>query len=100
MWLISGQPTPENSSHATYPAPLVALTIPTDPQSVEEGRRLATVHGCVHDCHGKEGEGRVMFDDPKIAQLVAPNLTVYPGRIHAAAADGSGTRRKAAGNDE
>jgi mono/diheme cytochrome c family protein len=59
----------------TYAAPLVALTIPTDPQSVEEGRRLATVHGCVHDCHGKEGEGRVMFDDPKIVRIVAPNLT-------------------------
>jgi len=59
----------------TYPSPVIALTVPTDPQSIEEGRRIATVHGCVHDCHGKEGEGRVMFDDPKVARIVAPNLT-------------------------
>jgi cytochrome c553 len=59
----------------TYPTPVIALNVPTDPQSIQEGRRLATIHGCVHDCHGKEVEGRVMFDDPKIAQIVAPNLT-------------------------
>ena len=59
----------------TYPTPVIALNVPTDPQSIQEGRRLATIHGCVHDCHGKEMEGRVMFDDPKIAHIVAPNLT-------------------------
>jgi cytochrome c553 len=59
----------------TYPSAPIALAVPTDPQSVQEGRRIATVHGCVHDCHGKEGEGRVMFDDPKLARIVAPNLT-------------------------
>ena len=59
----------------TYPTPVIALNVPTDPQSIQEGRRLATIHGCVHDCHGKEVEGRVMFDDPKIAHIVAPNLT-------------------------
>jgi len=59
----------------TYEVRVIALTIPTDPDSIREGRRLATVHGCVLDCHGKEAEGRVMFDDPKIARIVAPNLT-------------------------
>jgi cytochrome c553 len=60
----------------TYPSSAIELTVPTDPQSIQEGRRIATVHGCVHDCHGKEGEGRVMLDDPKLARIVAPNLTV------------------------
>ena len=59
----------------TYEVPVIALTIPTDPESIREGRRLATVHGCFLDCHGKEAEGRVMFNDPKIARIVAPNLT-------------------------
>lgn len=59
----------------TYEAPAVALTIPTDPDSIREGRRLATIRGCFNDCHGKEAEGRVLFDDPKIARIVAPNLT-------------------------
>ena len=64
----------------TYPSPVIALTVPTDPGSIQEGRRIATVHGCVHDCHGKEAEGRVMFDDPKLARIVAPNLTAAARR--------------------
>ena len=59
----------------TYQVPPVALSIPTDPDSIREGRRLATVRGCFNDCHGKEVEGRVLFDDPVIARIVAPNLT-------------------------
>ncbi len=59
----------------TYEVPAVALAIPTDPDSIREGRRLATVRGCFHDCHGKEAEGHVLFDDPMIARIVAPNLT-------------------------
>src|SRR5262245_25358992 len=59
----------------TYEMPVIALAIPTDPESIREGRRLATIRGCFLDCHGKEAEGRVMFDDPKIARIVAPNLT-------------------------
>jgi cytochrome c553 len=57
-----------------YPVPFSALTIPTDAPSLQEGHRLAIVHSCLRDCHGKAGEGRVMFDDPKIAKVVAPNL--------------------------
>ena len=59
----------------TYEVPMVAVSIPTDPAAIVEGRRLATVHGCFADCHGREGEGRVMFDQPMIARIVAPNLT-------------------------
>lgn len=59
----------------TYDVPAVALTIPTDPDSIREGRRLATIRGCFADCHGNEAEGRLMFNDPKIASIVAPNLT-------------------------
>ena len=59
----------------TYEVPMVAVSIPADPAAINEGRRLATVHGCLSDCHGKQGEGRVMFDQPMIARIVAPNLT-------------------------
>jgi cytochrome c553 len=58
-----------------YPVPVSALTIPTDAPAIQEGRRLATLHGCLLDCHGKDGAGQVMFDDPKLAQIVASNLT-------------------------
>ncbi|HEY2862030.1 MAG TPA: c-type cytochrome [Casimicrobiaceae bacterium] len=65
----------ERMLRRTYDVPAVVLTIPTDADSIREGRRMAIVHGCFNDCHGKEGEGRVLFDDPKIARIVAPNLT-------------------------
>ncbi len=59
----------------TYDVPAVAISIPTDPPSIIEGRRLATLRGCVGGCHGKEVEGAVMFDEPMIGRVVAPNLT-------------------------
>lgn len=60
----------------SYAVPTAAVSIPTDPAAITEGRRLATIHGCLSsDCHGTRGEGRVMFDQPMIARIVAPNLT-------------------------
>src|SRR6516165_8799357 len=59
----------------TYEVPAAAVSIPTDPAAITEGRRLATVHGCLGDCHGRRGEGRVMFDRPMIARIIAPDIT-------------------------
>jgi mono/diheme cytochrome c family protein len=59
----------------TYTIPTVAISIPTDPESIIEGRRLAIIHGCFGGCHGKQAEGAVMFDEPMVARFVAPNLT-------------------------
>ena len=59
----------------SYEVAAAAVSIPTDPAAITEGRRLATIHGCFGDCHGRHGEGRVMFDQPMIARIVAPNLT-------------------------
>jgi len=58
-----------------YEVPSVAISIPTDAASILEGQRLAAIHGCF-GCHGKNVEGTVMFDEPMIARIVAPNLTV------------------------
>lgn len=59
----------------TYAVPAVAISIPSDPASIIEGRRLATIRGCIGGCHGKQAEGTVMFDQPMIGRVVAPNLT-------------------------
>ena len=59
----------------TYTIPGVSISIPTDAASIIEGRRLATIHGCFSGCHGREAEGSVLFDQPIIGRLVAPNLT-------------------------
>ena len=36
----------------TYNVPAIAMSIPTDPASISEGRRLATLMGCFGGCHG------------------------------------------------
>lgn len=58
-----------------YVIPGAAISIPTDAEAVSEGRRLATLRGCFNGCHGRNAEGAVMFDEPLIARVVAPNLT-------------------------
>ena len=65
----------ERRLRTTYEIPAVSISIPTDPESITEGRRLATIHDCFSGCHGKEAEGAVLFDQPIIAHVVAPNLT-------------------------
>src|SRR5690242_12932633 len=59
----------------TYEVPSVTISLPTDGESIAEGRRLATIRGCFNGCHGKDAHGAVMFDEPMIARIVAPNLT-------------------------
>jgi cytochrome c553 len=59
----------------TYEVPTVRVSVPNDAAAVREGERLVAVRGCFTDCHGRQGEGRVMFDQPMIARIVAPNLT-------------------------
>ena len=65
----------ERAMQRTYAIPVVAISVPTDAAAVAEGRRLVAVRGCL-GCHGKHGEGAVMLDDPLLARLVAPNLTL------------------------
>jgi cytochrome c553 len=70
----------ERALSRTYPFKPVAIEIPNDPESIAEGRRLAQVHECFGGCHGTEVEGRVLFHDPMIAHVVAPNLTAAVAR--------------------
>jgi mono/diheme cytochrome c family protein len=65
----------ERALRRTYEIPAVRLSVPTDPASIVEGQRLATLRGCFSGCHGKQAQGEVMIDEPMLARLVAPNLT-------------------------
>jgi cytochrome c553 len=58
----------------------ITIRIPNDPESIAEGRRLAQVHECFGGCHGTGAEGRVLFHNPMIAHVVAPNLTAAVAR--------------------
>ena len=64
----------ERALRRTYEAHNVTLAMPADPEAIAEGRRLAMVHNCFNSCHGRQAEGRVMFNQPMIARIVAPNL--------------------------
>ena len=70
----------ERAVHRSYAFKPAAISIPTDAESIAEGQRLAQIHMCFGGCHGKEVEGEVLFDDPMIAHVVAPNLTASTAR--------------------
>jgi len=59
----------------TYDVPLVAFEIPSDPALLADGQRLAFLWGCLGGCHGEEGGGTLMFEQPLIGRIRAPNIT-------------------------
>ncbi|MDX1443851.1 MAG: cytochrome c [Gammaproteobacteria bacterium] len=51
-----------------------SLDIPESADVIERGRQVVLTRGCL-GCHDRNGSGRVMIDDPKLATVAAPNLT-------------------------
>jgi mono/diheme cytochrome c family protein len=64
----------------TFQAPSVPITVPADSGSIRYGERLARVRGCLGGCHGERLQGKVFFDEPGVARLVAPSLTAAVAR--------------------
>ena len=60
--------------------------IPTDDESLLEGKRIFQYRGC-EACHGEELQGLVYLDNPAIGQVITPNLTSGLGGIGASRAD-------------
>lgn len=50
------------------------IAVPTDSAGIARGRHIALTRGC-SGCHGQDLEGRVMFEEPMLARIVAPNIT-------------------------
>lgn len=65
-----------------YTIPATTLTIGTDAATVAEGQRQFSTRGCV-DCHGANGAGVVMLDDPMIGTIMGSNLTSGQGGVGA-----------------
>lgn len=63
-----------NKSYAVQPA---KVTIPTEETAVAEGQRQFLTHACL-DCHGADGAGALVMDDPLVGYVVGANLT--PGQ--------------------
>lgn len=64
-----------NKSYDVAVAPFI---IPTDAASIDEGRRLTVIRGCV-DCHGTDYGGSTLIEDPLIGRFYGANLTTGEG---------------------
>jgi len=49
------------------------VTVPTDSASLARGRHVYLTRGC-EGCHGPGMSGKVFFDEPMLARLIAPNV--------------------------
>ena len=65
----------ERAREQAYDVPVTSFTAPRDPAAVENGRRQAIIHGCT-SCHGPQLSGLTMLDDPKLARIRSPNITM------------------------
>lgn len=52
----------------------VALTIPTDEASIQEGERLIAIRACV-DCHESDFGGGLLIDDPMFGTIYSANIS-------------------------
>lgn len=58
----------------TYDVPLKSFQAPRDATAVAAGKRLATIYGC-NNCHAARLEGTMLYDEPGIARISAPNVS-------------------------
>lgn len=58
----------------TYSAKDPPLRMDASTESLQRGKHLFDTRGC-GDCHGPQGAGRVLIDDPMLGRIVPPNLT-------------------------
>jgi len=66
-----------NKSYSITPR---LVKIPTDEESLLEGKRIFQYRGC-EACHGEDLQGLVYLENPAIGQVITPNLTNGEGGI-------------------
>ena len=62
-----------------YTIEVETVTVPSDADSVERGRYLATAVSTCTGCHTANLGGEFFFDDPAIGQIYSANLTPGEG---------------------
>lgn len=67
LYALSNQVINRRHAFREYP-----VAVPTDSAAIAHGRRIAQMR-CA-GCHGESLQGRIFFDEPMIARLVAPNV--------------------------
>lgn len=74
VWLSAGRVLARGFARAPE-----TVRASVEPGRIAEGERLSRVLGCAH-CHGPDLRGRLFFDEPNVARLYAPNLTLAAGQ--------------------
>ena len=69
-----------------YEIPVQMVAIPSDAESLAEGKRIFQYRGC-EACHGEQLQGLVYMDNPALGQVITPNLTSGQGGIGAQRTD-------------
>ncbi len=62
------------------------VSIPTDAASLEEGQRQFVIHCAT--CHGLNGAGSIIFQDPALGTIAAPNISAGRGKEGRRLSDG------------
>ena len=57
----------------TFDIAAAPIAIPTDSASLDRGLHIVQTRGCA-GCHGEGLKGKVFFDEPMLARLIAPNV--------------------------
>jgi len=60
-----------------YDVQVESIVVPTDPASIEQGKKWAAV--LCADCHGEDYSGKPLVDDKTVGFVPAPNLTSGEG---------------------
>jgi mono/diheme cytochrome c family protein len=71
----------------TYQVRAEDIAIPTDEQSIARGRHLAEAVSLCVACHGERLEGSVLYDQPGVVTIAAPNLTTGRGGLGSSMSD-------------
>jgi len=72
--------------HKKYTVTVESIVLPTDAESLAEGKRIFQYRGC-EACHGEQLQGLVYLDNPALGQVITPNLTAGQGGIGAQRTD-------------
>jgi cytochrome c553 len=73
VWIVS-----DRQLNAQVEAKPERLVVPT-PAQLADGPRQLRILGCV-SCHGEGLRGKLFFDEPNVAQVHAPNLTLIAAK--------------------
>lgn len=70
----------EYRMNRSYQIPASTIAFQTDTETIDRGRHIALIRGCV-DCHGESLAGKIVIDSPPVGRLYATNLTRGEGGI-------------------